>query len=202
MADTKPSAETRSETRSDPRAEMRREGRIAVITLTNPPVNALGAVLRGALRDRIEEAGRDAGVAAIVLTGAGKLFSGGADITEFGKPPQGLDLNALLAVVENSAKPVVAAIHGQSLGGGTELALACHHRVATPSARIGLPEVKLGIVPGAGGTQRLPRVVGPLKALEIITSGTPVGARAAHEAGLVDALAAEDALVADAVAFA
>lgn len=184
------------------RTEMRREGRVAVITLANPPVNALGASLRESLARRIAEAGSDPEVSAIVLTGAGKLFCGGADITEFGRPPQGIDLNGLNAAVEGSAKPVIAAIHGQALGGGTELALACHHRVATPSARIGLPEVKLGIVPGAGGTQRLPRVVGPRKALEIITSGNPVGARAALETGLVDALTAEDRLVADAIAFA
>ncbi|VUD69653.1 3-hydroxyacyl-CoA dehydrogenase NAD-binding domain-containing protein [Methylobacterium symbioticum] len=184
------------------RTEMRREGRVAVITLATPPVNALGASLRESLARRIAEAGSDPEVSAIVLTGAGKLFCGGADITEFGRPPQGIDLNGLNAAVEGSAKPVIAAIHGQALGGGTELALACHHRVATPSARIGLPEVKLGIVPGAGGTQRLPRVVGPRKALEIITSGNPVGARAALETGLVDALTAEDRLVADAIAFA
>ena len=184
------------------RTEMRRAGRVAVITLANPPVNALGAALRESIAARIAEAGADPGVAAIVLTGSGKLFCAGADITEFGRPPQGIDLNGLNAAVEGSEKPVVAAIHGQALGGGTELALACHHRVATPSAKIGLPEVKLGIVPGAGGTQRLPRVVGPRKALEIITSGEPVGARAALEMGLVDALTAETGLVAEAVAFA
>ncbi|WP_238179817.1 enoyl-CoA hydratase/isomerase family protein, partial [Methylobacterium dankookense] len=184
------------------RTEMRREGRVAVITLANPPVNALGSALRESLAARIAEAGADPAILAIVLTGSGKLFCGGADITEFGRPPQGIDLNGLNAAVEGSGKPVIAAIHGQALGGGTELALSCHHRVATPRAKIGLPEVKLGIVPGAGGTQRLPRVVGPRKALEIITSGNPVGAEAAREMGLVDALTSEDNLVADAVAFA
>ncbi|MFK5596729.1 3-hydroxyacyl-CoA dehydrogenase NAD-binding domain-containing protein [Methylobacterium sp. HMF5984] len=181
---------------------LRRDGRVAVITLASPPVNALGAAVREGLRDRIAEAGADAEVGAIVLTGSGKLFSGGADITEFGKPPRGMGLGELLDIVETSFKPVVAAIHGQALGGGLELALACHHRVATPSAKLGLPEVKLGLVPGAGGTQRLPRVVGPQKALEIITSGQPVGAKAAHAMGLLDALTGADTLVADATAFA
>ncbi|GJE61444.1 3-hydroxyacyl-CoA dehydrogenase NAD-binding domain-containing protein [Methylobacterium trifolii] len=181
---------------------MRVEGRVAVVTLTAPPVNALSSTLRESLRERIGQAGQDAGIGAIVLTGAGRLFCGGADITEFGKAPQGIGLGELLAIVETSNKPIVAAIHGQALGGGLELALACHHRVATPSAKLGLPEVKLGIVPGAGGTQRLPRIVGPEKALEMITSGQPVSAKAAHAMGLLDALTAEDALVSDVVAFA
>ena len=187
---------------TDTPTTLRRDGRVAVITLASPPVNALGTPLRESLRDRIAEAGADEAVGAIVLTGSGKLFSGGADITEFGKPPRGMGLGELLDIIETSFKPVVAAIHGQALGGGLELALACHHRVATPSAKLGLPEVKLGLVPGAGGTQRLPRVVGPQKALEIITSGQPVGAKAAQAMGLVDALTGADTLVADATAFA
>ncbi|TXM82952.1 3-hydroxyacyl-CoA dehydrogenase, partial [Methylobacterium sp. WL122] len=115
---------------TDTPTTLRRDGRIAVITLASPPVNALGSAVRESLRDRIAEAGADEAVGAIVLTGSGKLFSGGADITEFGKPPRGMGLGELLDIIETSFKPVVAAIHGQALGGGLELALACHHRVA------------------------------------------------------------------------
>ncbi|MCP1550316.1 MULTISPECIES: 3-hydroxyacyl-CoA dehydrogenase NAD-binding domain-containing protein [Methylorubrum] len=183
-------------------ADLRRQGRIGVITMNAPPVNALGAGLRRAIRARIEEAEADPEIGSIVLTGAGRLFSAGADIAEFDHSPDGPDLGALIDRVEDARKPVVAAIHGQALGGGLELALACHHRLATPSAKLGLPEVRLGLVPGAGGTQRLPRLVGPRAALEMIATGTPLSAKGAQAAGLIDAITAEDGLVADAVTFA
>ncbi|KQT58486.1 3-hydroxyacyl-CoA dehydrogenase [Methylobacterium sp. Leaf456] len=183
-------------------AELRRQGRVGVITLNAAPVNALGARLRAAIRARIEEAEADPEIGAVVLTGAGRLFSAGADIAEFDGAADGPDLGELIDRVEDTEKPVVAAIHGQALGGGLELALACHHRLATPSAKLGLPEVKLGLVPGAGGTQRLPRLVGPRIAAEMIVTGKTVGAKAAQAAGLLDAVTAEDGLIADAVTFA
>ena len=130
----------------------------------------------------------DASVAAIVIACAGRTFVAGADITEFGKPVQQPDLRALIATLETIAKPTVAAIHGTALGGGLELALGCHFRVADAGAKLGLPEVKLGLLPGGGGTVRLPRLVGAVKALKMIVSGTPIGATEAHAAGLVDAV--------------
>ena len=181
---------------------MRREGEIAVLVLDAPPVNALGAAMRAAIRTRMSEIADDPEIRAVVLTGSGRLFCGGADIAEFDRSPTEIDLGAVIDLVEASDKPVVAAIHGQALGGGLELALACHHRLATPSAKLGLPEVKLGLVPGAGGTQRLPRLVGVEKALEMITSGTPVDAKAALEAGLLDAITQEHQLVEQAITFA
>ena len=131
------------------------DGDIAVLTLDSPPVNALGIVLRTQLVDSIRSANADAATKAIVLIGAGRGFSGGADITEFTKPPQEPSLHALIETIETSAKPVIVALHGMTLGGGLETALGCHYRVAVPSAKVGLPEVKLGLLPGAGGTQRL-----------------------------------------------
>ncbi|WP_298960693.1 3-hydroxyacyl-CoA dehydrogenase NAD-binding domain-containing protein [uncultured Methylobacterium sp.] len=179
-----------------------REGAVAVLTMRSGPVNALGSALREALRTAFDEAAADPAVSAIVLTGGGRMFSAGADITEFGKPQSGISLPALLDRIESVQKPVVAAIHGNALGGGLETALACHYRVALPSAKVGLPEVKLGILPGAGGTQRLPRIVGPRKALDVIVGGAPFGAKQAAGMGLIDDLAPEDGLVAHAVAFA
>jgi 3-hydroxyacyl-CoA dehydrogenase len=179
-----------------------RHGEILVVVIDNPPVNALGAAIRLDLRDALAEAVRDDAVKAVVIRGAGRLFSGGADITEFSKPPSGPFLPTLLDEVEACAKPVVAAIHGTAFGGGLELALACHYRIAAPSAKLGLPEVKLGLLPGAGGTQRLPRLVGVGEALAMIVSGNPVGAAKAAESGLVDRLVAEDRLTGDAVDFA
>ncbi|AWN53210.1 3-hydroxyacyl-CoA dehydrogenase NAD-binding domain-containing protein [Methylobacterium sp. 17Sr1-1] len=179
-----------------------REGAVAVLTLQSGPVNALGTALRQGILAAVEAAEADPAVKAIVLIGGGRMFSAGADITEFGKPQSGISLPDLLNRIEASSKPVVAAIHGNALGGGLETALACHYRVAVPSAKVGLPEVKLGILPGAGGTQRLPRVVGPRKALEVIVGGSPIGAKAAAGMGLVDELAPEDSLRAHAVAFA
>ena len=184
------------------RVEVSQDGDIAVITLDSPPVNALSTALRRRLLDAIATANDDPTVRAIVLTGAGRGFSGGADITEFTHPPQAPTLHDLLDRIEGSPKPVVAALHGMTLGGGLETALACHYRVAVPSAKVGLPEVKLGLLPGAGGTQRLPRLVGPEAALEIITSGAPVGAEAALAQGLLDAVVDETDLRGGAVAFA
>jgi 3-hydroxyacyl-CoA dehydrogenase len=174
--------------------ETTRRGAIAVLTMNRPPVNALGAPLRAAIRDAVAAAVADPAVKAIVLAGGGRMFSGGADITEFGKPPQEPSLGALCNLVEGAAKPVVAAIHGTALGGGLELALSAHYRVADPGAKVGLPEVKLGILPGAGGTQRLPRIVGPEKALGFITSGAQIDAASAREMGLVDQVAEGDLL--------
>jgi len=179
-----------------------REGAVAVLTLQSGPVNALGTALRQGLLAAVEAAEADPAVTAIVLIGGGRMFSAGADITEFGKPQSGISLPDLLNRIEAVGKPVVAAIHGNALGGGLETALACHYRVAVPSAKVGLPEVKLGILPGAGGTQRLPRVVGPRKALDVIVGGSPIGAKAAAAMGLIDELAPEDGLRAHAVAFA
>src|SRR5258708_22985760 len=126
---------------------------IAIVTVDSPPVNALSAAVRGGILDCVKQAIADPEVKAIVLTCAGRTFIAGADITEFGKPPKPPALNDVLSEIENSPKPVIAAIHGTALGGGLEVALACHFRVATRDARLGLPEVKLGLLPGAGGTQ-------------------------------------------------
>src|SRR5207237_31966 len=129
-------------------------------------------------------------------------FIAGADISEFGKAPRGASLHKVQIDMENCPKPIVAAIHGTALGGGLEVALTCHYRVAVPSAKLGLPEVKLGLLPGAGGTQRLPRLVGPEQALKMVTSGTPISAKAALAAGLIDEMAPEDGLLEAAKAFA
>jgi len=178
------------------------DGEIAVLTLNSPPVNALSATVREGLKAGFEAAIADDSVKAIVLICAGKTFIAGADISEFGKPPKGPTLFEVQEVIETAPKPVVAAIHGTALGGGLEVALVCHYRVAVPSAKCGLPEVNIGLLPGAGGTQRLPRIVGPEKALEMVTSGQHVGARAAAEMGLVDELVAEGGLLEGAVSFA
>jgi 3-hydroxyacyl-CoA dehydrogenase len=149
---------------------------VAVISLANPPVNGLGQSTRAGIVDGIQQANADAAVNAIVITGAGKVFCGGADIKEFGSPKASAapDLHLTIATVEQSAKPVVAAIHGVAMGGGLELALGCHYRVVVPGTQIALPEVNIGIVPGAGGTQRLPRVLGVEAALQMITTGASV----------------------------
>lgn len=178
------------------------EGDVAVLTLNSPPVNALSGPVRAAIDGGIRQALANDAVKAIVLICEGRTFIAGADITEFGKAPTGPSLFDALAMIENAAKPVVAAIHGTALGGGLEVALTCHYRVAVPSAKCGLPEVNLGLLPGAGGTQRLPRIVGPEKALEMVTSGTHVPATAAKEMGLVDELAEEGKLREGAIAFA
>ena len=151
---------------------------VAILTLDNPPVNGLSYALRVAFAEGLEKANADDSVKAVVVTGAGKAFSGGADITEFGSPKAVAEPNllSLIRACELSNKPVVAAIHSVAMGGGLELALGCHYRVTAPGANIALPEVKLGLIPGAGGTQRLPRVLGVEAALNIIVSGEPVKA--------------------------
>ena len=182
--------------------DLKVEDGIAVVTVNSPPVNALGAAVRDGVSARMREAAADPAVKAVVLICEGRTFFAGADITEFGKPPKGVPLGELVTQIEDMPKPVVAAIHGTALGGGLETALGCHYRVAVPSARVGLPEVKLGLIPGAGGTQRLPRVVGAERALEMITSGEHVPAPKAKESGLVDELAPEGGLRQAAVDFA
>jgi 3-hydroxyacyl-CoA dehydrogenase len=177
-------------------------GDVLALGMANPPVNALGIGLRQALTQAIEQAQANPAVKAIVVYGSGRLFSAGADITEFGRAPVDPWLPAVVDTLESSAKPVVAAIHGSALGGGLEVALGCHYRVAVPGAKLGLPEVTLGILPGAGGTQRLPRLVGAEKALTMITSGVPINGDQALKLGLVDKLAGNDSLVADAIAYA
>ena len=179
-----------------------RDGDIAVIISNNPPVNALGAAVRIGLDRELKAALADDAVRAIVIRCDGRTFFAGADITEFTKPPVEPMLNVVIDAIEASTKPVVAAIHGTALGGGCEVTLGCHYRIAVPSAKIGVPEVKLGLLPGAGGTQRLPRVANVAAAAEMCSSGTPVPAKKALEIGLIDKLAGEDSLVADAVAFA
>ena len=151
-------------------------GTVAVITLDNPPVNGLGFSTRVAITDGLAKAQADAAVKAIVITGAGKAFSGGADIKEFGSPKaiQEPNLLSVILAIENASKPVVAAVHTVTMGGGLELALGCHYRIAAPGCNVALPEVKLGLIPGAGGTQRLPRVLGVEAALNMIVSGEPV----------------------------
>ncbi len=165
-------------------------------------MNALSAIVRDGLTAAFDKPLADDAVKAIVLICAGRTFIAGADISEFGKPPKGASLHALFDKMEAASKPLVAAIHGTSLGGGFETALVCHYRVAVPSARVGLPEVKLGLLAGAGGTQRLPRIVGAAKALDMVTGGAPVGGKAALAMGLVDELAPEGELRATAIAFA
>jgi len=181
---------------------LEKEGGVAVVTLNSPPVNALSAPVREGINNGIKQAIDDPEVQAIVLICDGRTFIAGADITEFGKAPKGPSLFDAQAMIENSPKPVVAAIHGTALGGGLEVALTCHYRVAVPSAKCGLPEVNLGLLPGAGGTQRLPRIVGAEKAVEMVTSGQHVGAKKCLEMGLVDELAEEGKLREGAVAFA
>ena len=170
-----------------------RRGAVGVITLDNPPVNALSLPLRTGLRDALAAGSHDPELEAYVIHSAGRMFSAGADIREFdtGLAGESPTLPELIAQIEASPKPVVVALHGTAVGGGCELALGCHARIAAPGTRIGLPEVTLGIVPGAGGTQRLPRLIGVLPALETIVSGEPMNAERAHELGLVDELVSE-----------
>jgi 3-hydroxyacyl-CoA dehydrogenase len=182
--------------------DLTREGDIAIVTLNSPPVNALSAGVRDGLAGAFEAAIKDADVKAIVLICDGRTFIAGADISEFGGAQKGASLFDVQNAMENSPKPVIAAIHGTALGGGLEVALTAHYRVAVPSAKVGLPEVNLGLLPGAGGTQRLPRIVGAEKALEMMTSGSHVPAKAANAMGLVDGLIEEGKLREGAIAFA
>src|SRR5438552_826175 len=181
--------------------DLDRRGRVAVLTVNNPPVNALSQHVRQGLHDGLKQAIADSATQAIVIVCAGRTFIAGADITEFGKPPADPSLHSVLDLIEGCLKPVVAASHGTALGGGLEVALACHYRVGVKAARFGLPEVKLGLLPGAGGTQRLPRVVGAPKALQMIVSGDPIGADEALAHGLIDEVVEGD-LAAAGVAFA
>jgi len=181
--------------------DLRRDGEIAVVTVDNPPVNALKHEVRAGLAEACRQTREDAAVRGVVIACAGRTFFAGADITEFGKPPQAPGLGEVIAAIEAMPKPVVAALHGTALGGGFELALACHFRVAVAGARVGLPEVKLGLLPGAGGTQRLPRLIGPEKALKMIVTGDPIEAREALADGIIDEMVEGD-LTAGAIAFA
>jgi 3-hydroxyacyl-CoA dehydrogenase len=185
----------------NPSVDLQTERGIAVVTVDNPPVNALKHEVRAGLAAALRRARDDNAVEALVIACAGRTFFAGADIAEFGKPPQAPGLGDVIAAIEAMPKPVVAAMHGTALGGGFEVALACHFRIAVPTARVGLPEVKLGLLPGAGGTQRLPRLVGPEKALRLIVTGDPIGAAEALAEGILDEIADGDPVPA-AVAFA
>jgi 3-hydroxyacyl-CoA dehydrogenase len=171
-----------------------KRGDVGIIWINNPPVNAISVGVRSAIIDGVTQLARDPEIKVGVLTCEGRTFMAGADITEFGKPPLSPSLHDAINAVENSGKPIVAAIHGTAFGGGLEVALACHYRAAVASAKIGLPEVKLGILPGAGGTQRLPRLIGVEAALGIIVSGDPVPAAQAAEAGVIDKIIEGDLL--------
>jgi 3-hydroxyacyl-CoA dehydrogenase len=165
-----------------------KRGEVGIIWVNNPPVNAISVGVRTAIIDGVAKLAQDAEIKVGVLACEGRTFMAGADITEFGKPPLAPGLHEALRSLENSAKPIVAAIFGTALGGGLEVALACHYRVAVATAKVGLPEVKLGILPGAGGTQRLPRLIGIEAALDMIISGDPIGAGQAAKAGVIDKL--------------
>ncbi len=175
---------------------------VLVIISNKPPVNALGAAVRQGLEAAIKDGVADASITAMVIRCDGRTFFAGADITEFGKPMVEPGLPTVVDMIEASSKPVVAAIHGTALGGGCEVTLGCHYRVAVPSAKIGTPEVKLGLLPGAGGTQRIPRIAGVKLALEMTAKGDPISAKKALDAGLIDKIVGEDSLEADAIAFA
>ena len=185
-----------------PIATLTVEGEIGVITINSPPVNALSQAVREGILTKTREANGNPAIKAIVLICDGRTFIAGADITEFGKPARGPALSEVQNEMESAPKPVIAAIHGTSLGGGLEVALCAHYRVAVPSAKCGLPEVHLGLLPGAGGTQRLPRIVGAQRALEMVTSGQHVNAKECLAMGLVDELVEEGKLREGAIAFA
>lgn len=178
-----------------------RHGDVQVISICNPPVNALGVAVRQGLKQAIEQAEADAGVRAVLVVGEGKAFIAGADIREFGKPPMPPSLPEVCNQIEASGKLVVAAIHGPALGGGLEVAMSAHYRLALPAAKLGLPEVNLGLLPGAGGTQRAPRLMGVKAAAELMLSGKHLSAKAAQAAGLVDRLAEGDDPVAAGLAY-
>src|SRR6476659_11355073 len=179
----------------------RKHGDVLIVLSNNPPVNALGAAVRQGLVAAIEQAEADEAIKAVVIACEGQTFFAGADITEFGKPPVMPWLPQVVDRIEDCSKPVVGAIHGTALGGGLEVALACHYRLAVPSAKLGTPEVKLGLLPGAGGTQRLPREAVVKTALEMTATGNPIGAKEAFDCGLVDRLI-EDDLIPHAVGYA
>jgi 3-hydroxyacyl-CoA dehydrogenase len=169
-----------------------KEGRIGLITINNPPVNALSRAVRAGIRAGTEKGNADRDIAALVILCEGRTFIAGADIREFGRPPMAPHLPDVCQLIEDSPRPVIAAIHGTALGGGLEIALSCHFCIALPTAKVGLPEVKLGLLPGAGGTQRLPRLAGTRAALEMITSGAPVAAAKAKDMGILDEIVEGD----------
>ncbi len=182
-----------------------RKENIGIITVNNPPVNALSQAVRAGLSDCLKEALNDSAAEAVIVTGGGRTFMAGADISEFGKPTMSPDLNSVIFEYEDSSKPTIAALHGTPLGGGLEVSMGCHYRVANSKTLLGLPEVKLGLLPGAGGTQRLPRLVGPELALEIITSGNPIPANKAMKEGLVSEIyenTSHEELIDNAIVFA
>ena len=176
------------------------QGNIAILEVDNPPVNPLSSGVRAGLSEYIKKANEDDSVQGIILTGAGRSFIAGADISEFGQKPDGPDLHTTLRDIEFSTKPVVAAINGTALGGGLETALVCNYRIGTNNAIVGLPEVNLGLLPGAGGTQRLPRLIGPSAALKMMLAGTPMSAKKALHQGVIDAIS-ENSLLEDAIVF-
>src|SRR5689334_12358107 len=186
--------------------QLSKDNDIAIVMINNPPVNALSPGVPEGISEAIEQIDKDPTVKAAVLMGAGKTFVAGADIKEFGKMTSGktrggIPFLPLLMRIEDCSKPVVMAIHGTAFGGGLELAMAGHYRVAAPTAQVGQPEVKLGIIPGAAGTQRLPRLAGVAKALEMCTEGNPISAQQALQLGILDRIMDGD-LQAGAVAFA
>ena len=178
-----------------------RHGAVAVIAINSPPVNALSHAVRAGISEQLAKIKAEGGAKAIVLICEGRTFGAGADITEFGKPPKAPGLSDVIAELEKSDVPTVAAIHGTALGGGLELALGCHYRVAVADAKWGLPEVKLGLLPGAGGTVRLPRAIGPVEALKVIVTGAHQPAASGHKHGLIAEIIAGD-LKTGAIAFA
>jgi 3-hydroxyacyl-CoA dehydrogenase len=184
-----------------PLVEFRSDGEIGVIVVDNPPVNALSHGVRAGIMDGISRARDDAAIRALVIVCAGRTFIAGADITEFGKPPKAPSLLDLIAALDEMKKPTIAAMHGTPLGGGFEITLGCHFRVAAPGTRPGLPEIKLGLLPGAGGTVRLPRLIGAEKALRAILAGDPIPTKDALADGIIDEIIEGD-LIASAVAFA
>jgi 3-hydroxyacyl-CoA dehydrogenase len=169
-----------------------KEGNIGLIIVNNPPVNALSQAVRQGIKTSVEKGIADKDILAMIIICEGRTFIAGADIREFGKPMMEPFLPAVVQYIEDSPKPMIAAIHGTALGGGLEIALGCHFRIAAPTAKVGLPEVKLGILPGAGGTQRLPRLVGPQAALDMIVSGNPIAAQKAQTIGIIDEIADGD----------
>jgi 3-hydroxyacyl-CoA dehydrogenase len=175
-------------------------GNIAILEVDNPPVNPLSSGVRAGLAEYISKANEDDSIEGIILTGAGRSFIAGADISEFGQKSDGPDLHTTLKDIEFSKKPVLAAINGTALGGGLETALVCNYRMGTEKAIVGLPEVNLGLLPGAGGTQRLPRLIGPSQALKMMLAGTPMSAKKALQQGVIDAIS-ENSLMDDAIAF-
>ena len=182
--------------------DLKADGNIAVISVNSPPVNALSQNVREGLQEALTKALADPKVEAIVVRCDGRTFIAGADIREFGRPRKPPGLKDFQGLMDGAKKPIVAAVHGTALGGGLEFAMMCHYRIAVPSARCGLPEVNIGILPGGGGTQALPRIVGVEKALEMMTTGRHVPAKEAHALGIFDELAPEGKLDEAAIAYA